>query len=91
MHHQWIQDSRGDRCVAEDFNEPTCRQHLPYPGAAEGERSRIMRPYKRTTVRQAKDTVEINWGYGATAARLTPDQKVGSSNLSALKMSCSVK
>ena len=24
------------------------------------------------------------WGYGATAARLTPDQKVGSSNLSAL-------
>ena len=26
----------------------------------------------------------IEWGYGATAARLTPDQKVGSSNLSAL-------
>ena len=26
-----------------------------------------------------------NRGYGATAARLTPDQKVGSSNLSALK------
>jgi hypothetical protein len=26
----------------------------------------------------------INRGYGATAARLTPDQKVGSSNLSAL-------
>ena len=25
-----------------------------------------------------------NWGYGATAACLTPDQKVGSSNLSAL-------
>ena len=25
------------------------------------------------------------WGYGATAVRLTPDQKVGSSNLSALK------
>ena len=25
-----------------------------------------------------------NWGYGATAARLTPDQKVGSSNLFAL-------
>ena len=25
-----------------------------------------------------------HWGYGATAARLTPDQKVGSSNLSAL-------
>ena len=25
------------------------------------------------------------WGYGATVARLTPDQKVGSSNLSALK------
>ena len=24
------------------------------------------------------------WGYGATVARLTPDQKVGSSNLSAL-------
>ena len=24
------------------------------------------------------------WGYGATAARLTPDQKVGSSNLSGL-------
>ena len=24
------------------------------------------------------------WVYGATAARLTPDQKVGSSNLSAL-------
>ena len=26
----------------------------------------------------------LAWGYGATAARLTPDQKVGSSNLSAL-------
>ena len=26
----------------------------------------------------------VHWGYGATAARLTPDQKVGSSNLSAL-------
>ena len=26
----------------------------------------------------------VNRGYGATAARLTPDQKVGSSNLSAL-------
>ena len=26
----------------------------------------------------------FTWGYGATAARLTPDQKVGSSNLSAL-------
>ena len=26
----------------------------------------------------------IYWGYGATAARLTPDQKVGSSNLSGL-------
>ena len=26
----------------------------------------------------------FNWGYGATVARLTPDQKVGSSNLSAL-------
>ena len=25
-----------------------------------------------------------NWGYGATVARVTPDQKVGSSNLSAL-------
>ena len=24
------------------------------------------------------------WGYGAMAARLTPDQKVGSSNLSGL-------
>lgn len=28
--------------------------------------------------------LDANWGYGATAARLTPDQKVGSSNLSAL-------
>ncbi len=27
---------------------------------------------------------EAHWGYGATAARLTPDQKVGSLNLSAL-------
>ena len=26
----------------------------------------------------------IHWGYGATVARLTPDQKVGSSNLSGL-------
>jgi hypothetical protein len=26
----------------------------------------------------------VHRGYGATAARLTPDQKVGSSNLSAL-------
>ena len=29
-------------------------------------------------------------GYGATAARLTPDQKVGSSNLSGLKFVVSV-
>ena len=28
--------------------------------------------------------VRFHWVYGATAARLTPDQKVGSSNLSAL-------
>ena len=27
------------------------------------------------------------WGYGATVARLTPDQKVGSSDLSALNFS----
>ena len=27
------------------------------------------------------------WGYGAAAARLTPDQKVGSSNLSGLRCS----
>ncbi len=27
---------------------------------------------------------DVHRGYGATAARLTPDQKVGSSNLSAL-------
>ena len=32
----------------------------------------------------AIDGFEIHWGYGATVARLTPDQKVGSSNLSAL-------
>ena len=30
------------------------------------------------------DSWELHRGYGATAARLTPDQKVGSSNLSAL-------
>ena len=33
--------------------------------------------------------VQVNishWGYGATVARLTPDQKVGSSNLSALSV-----
>ena len=30
----------------------------------------------------------FNWGYGATAARLTPDQKVGSSNLSGLTHVC---
>ena len=30
------------------------------------------------------DAQECQRGYGATAARLTPDQKVGSSNLSAL-------
>ena len=29
-----------------------------------------------------------HWGYGATAARLTPDQKVGSSNLSGLRQLC---
>ena len=31
----------------------------------------------------------LAWGYGATAARLTPDQKVGSSNLSALTFTIS--
>ena len=30
------------------------------------------------------DSRSLHWGYGATAARLTPDQKVGSSNLSGL-------
>ena len=32
----------------------------------------------------ALHAIDVNWGYGATAARLTPDQKVGSSNLSGL-------
>ena len=27
---------------------------------------------------------DCNWGYGATVARLTPDQKVGNSNLSSI-------
>ena len=31
---------------------------------------------------------EYMMGYGATAARLTPDQKVGSSNFSALNIVC---
>ena len=30
------------------------------------------------------ESLVVTWGYGATVARLTPDQKVGSSNLSAL-------
>ena len=36
------------------------------------------------TKRYAKSLNPATGGYGATAARLTPDQKVGSSNLSAL-------
>ena len=32
----------------------------------------------------ATSTFQMQRGYGATAARLTPDQKVGSSNLSGL-------
>ena len=32
----------------------------------------------------AELVARFHWVYGATAARLTPDQKVGSSNLSAL-------
>ena len=32
------------------------------------------------------DVAHVQWGYGATAARLTPDQKVGSLNLSALML-----
>ena len=47
---------------------------------------RIISPHKRTTLPQAKDTVEIKWGYDATAAHLTPDQLVGGSDLSALRM-----
>ena len=34
--------------------------------------------------RERSQSVLPKWGYGATVARLTPDQKVGSSNLSAL-------
>ena len=36
-------------------------------------------------VRAPCSTMCRAWGYGATAARLTPDQKVGSSNLSGLR------
>ena len=32
----------------------------------------------------ALHAIYVNWGYGATAARLTPDQKVGTSSLSGL-------
>ena len=35
-------------------------------------------------LRNAARVIADKWGYGATVARLTPDQKVGSSNLSAL-------
>ena len=35
-------------------------------------------------LKQALGPSQCHWGYGATAARLTPDQKVGSSNLSGL-------
>ena len=38
----------------------------------------------RTNAKEFAETHVSHWGYGATAARLTPDQKVGSSNLSAL-------
>ena len=40
-------------------------------------------PLRGTFARAAK-AFQFKWGYGATAARLTPDQKVGSSNLSGL-------
>ena len=36
------------------------------------------------TALSISDVAVVMRGYGATAARLTPDQKVGSSNLSAL-------
>ena len=35
-------------------------------------------------LKQVLGPSQCHWGYGATAARLTPDQKVGSSNLSGL-------
>ena len=38
-------------------------------------------------VAYASTETDLQGGYGATAARLTPDQKVGSSNLSGLTFS----
>ena len=52
-----------------------------------GAGGRIISPHKIKTLPQAKDNVEINWRYGAMAARLTTDQVVGGSDLSALMMS----
>ena len=54
------------------------------------ERSRAMKAFEMidcigVSVAYTEDLDFSSRGYGATAARLTPDQKVGSSNLSALK------
>ena len=55
------------------FLFPPLSLHLWLPA---GVMSAMMSVVRRSAMR----------GYGATAARLTPDQKVGSSNLSALIM-----
>ena len=44
----------------------------------------IFRRSAAFNVTNLPSTTATEWGYGATVARLTPDQKVGSSNLSAL-------
>ena len=69
---------------------PPCHSHPPSPLAAETHGWRMRSLYADITEsliqRSTPNGLNRHRGYGATAARLTPDQKVGSSNLSGLTL-----
>ena len=66
----------------------SCGAQLLHPPPREGRRGpdscRDLRPPRAAIAGIKQRSNFAHWGYGATAARLTPDQKVGSSNLSGL-------
>ena len=68
------------------------RRAAAAPPPREGRRGpdscRDLRPPRAAIAGIKQRSNFAHWGYGATAARLTPDQKLGSSNLSGLRQLC---
>ena len=63
---------------------PKCQRHCAMACVPERARRIVLRVVTMCARFASRWEAKTQWGYGATAARLTPDQKVGSSNLSAL-------